>query len=230
MQQIKFYGEILTATKVKNNILNAYTQSSFMDVDGLKWYDDANKFAEEQKILFNHYNKDKITIGVVIGIISSLSPMSSWSRNKKLVEKFLINETFGVCNFENLGYLSLGINKAKKIFDNRKTITKNEIDVVLNGDKIKAFFDNILYPKSSNLVTIDRHALSIALGFKLTGEMYKLHVPTNNHNKFFQLCYKLAGKQSNISGLKIQSKTWAALRIDNKKTLLKSKNLLKLKK
>lgn len=225
--QIKFYGEVITLTRVKNNVLRALLESQKMDVNGLSWYDEANKFAQKIMNDYNNTAKRKLTLGQISAVIAVLSPLKRWEQNKEIAVRFFNNLTYGIDNVENLGYFKGSIKKAIKIVKLELPYHILILDI-LNGEKIKAFYDNILNPTKSNLVTIDRHALSIALGFKLSNDQYKTHTPTKKQNAFFQSAYLLASRQVGLSGLEVQAQTWEALRIDNKLTLTKSINILKL--
>ena len=87
--------------------------------------------------------------------------------------------------------------------------TTDEIVEILNGQKIVNFFHNIRYPKTSRNVTIDRHALSIAVGKKLTDEKMKL---TKAQFEFFEHCYRWTADNLGISPLLLQSATWVKWR------------------
>ena len=123
--------------------------------------------------------------------------------------------------------MKAGIKKAVQI-SNLELPYDILITDILKGEKIKAFYNNITYPLTSNSVTVDRHALSIALGVKLTDEQYKTHNPTKRQNEFLQLCYKLAAKDLGVTGLECQAQTWESLRLNHKETLINSNNLLNL--
>lgn len=228
MNTIKIHGTTFSETKFKNNILKAYKQSEILGIDGLLWYKEANNFAQKALISYNNTSDKKLYLRHICGILSALSPLSNWNRNKDLLIIFLNNLTFGINNAEKLPYLKLGTNKAIKI-------AKLELPLdilisnILKGEKIKAFYDNILNPLTSDKVTIDRHALSILLGIKLSSSAYGKYNPTKKQNEFFQRCYKLAAKDLDITGLECQSQTWESLRFDSEITLKHSINLLKIK-
>ena len=233
MKTFRFYGIELSQTKVVNNIIKVYNQSS-IDQKNEDWYKDAFDFCFDTAIYHNanETRNSKVSIAQVVGMTAAFSPLTSWERNKYLVTEFFNLARVG--DVEKLGCLGLSKNKAISIFFisqfyDRDKHNQDLIKKVLGGNKTSAFFDNILNYETSELVTIDRHALSIALGFKLSNEQFKRHSMTKNQYQFFSSCYIKAAQKVNISPLRMQSITWTTLRIDHKNALSQSKNLLKLK-
>jgi len=99
----------------------------------------------------------------VAGILAALSPLKNWDENKFMVIRFLNGE-------RNLHFRTLVL-KAEAIkktwhseFTTPAHLKKNILEI-LNGDKISAFFLNIVDP-SSDAVTVDRHVISVATGYE----------------------------------------------------------------
>ncbi len=224
MKKTKFYNEELTQTRVTNNILRVYQKASILDLSR-DWYKEANDFAVMTAIDFDW----KVSPEQVCGIVAALSPMCQWKRNKDLTIQFLTNYFAGQWNKTRC--LGMSKQKAYQIASLPNTERDNAglIESILSGSKISAFFDNILNYDSSERVTIDRHALSILLGFKLTQEHFQNHKMTKNHYQFFSSCYVKAAQKAKISPLKMQAITWELLRADHKAALANSNNLLNLK-
>lgn len=198
MKQV-FKNVELSRTKVVNNILKVYDLCS--DSDKYDWYQEANNFAS---IL--HQN-----INIACGVIASLSPMVTWDINKRLAKMAFI------CDPERMKCIKIGAYKAKAIIDsdgNEQTILK-----ILNGNKIKSFYLNIRYPDKAIALTIDRHALSIALNQKYTDELYRSM--TAKQYEFFSQCYRHAAAKRNINPLIMQSATWVYYRKNKIKTTKK---------
>ena len=82
---------------------------------------------------------------------------------------------------------------------------------ILNGNKISAFFMNVYRPYGANYVTIDRHAVSIALGKVVTGDLLKM---TAKQYEFFAEAYIKASKRVGILPCQLQAVTWVAWRGD----------------
>ena len=77
---------------------------------------------------------------------------------------------------------------------------------VLKGRKIVSFFLNILYPEQNTNVTIDRHALSVILGYSVDDTDYR--GITAKQYDFFQKSYIIASNKVGIAPLEMQSVTW----------------------
>lgn len=197
MKQV-FKGEVLTRTKVVNNIVRTFLKSS--DVDRYDWYKDAHNYALYLAKTFN------VSIIIASGVISALSPVKRWEENKKLAYTFI--KSGGDCR----GHIQQFLDKARLIL--QVADTEEDVLAILNGSKIKSFFLNILHPTDNSRVTIDRHALSIALNEICTDEMYS--GMTKIQYDFFVKCYQKAAEKLGVSALLVQSSTWVYFR-NNKK-------------
>ena len=98
--------------------------------------------------------------------------------------------------------------KANKIIDCDGS--DEAILAILNGRKITSFYLNIMYPHKVEFVTIDRHALSIALGYWISEKDYA--GMTANQYNFFEQCFTLAAMKADISPVLMQSSTWVRWR------------------
>ena len=195
MQQ-RFKGQVLTQRKCVSNILKVYrSSSSFADSN---WYWEANSYARNLATTF------KVPLSVACGVIASLSPLKSWDENKLIAYSFLKNGQGK--------HTSFFVDKAQRIKDSNAEV--EEICLILGGNKIISFFINLLEPDQTNFVTIDRHALSIAVGRNLVEtEQRGL---TSKQYDFFVDAYTKAGLKVGISPVLMQSITWQGWR-ENKK-------------
>ena len=193
-----FKGEVLTRTKVVNRLVATYLKTG--SEDRYDWYLDAHNYAIYLAKTFN------VSVVVASGIISALSPVKRWEENKKLAFTFI--KTGGDCG----GHMKQFLDKARLIL--QVATTEEDVIKILNGRKIVSFFRNILHPNDPTLVTIDRHALSLALGVSSTDELYS--GMTKLQYEFFVHCYQRAAEKLGISPLLLQSATWVYFR-NNKK-------------
>lgn len=109
--------------------------------DGMTWYSNARVLAET-------LSPNNVSRGA--GVIAALSPMTSWPLNvKRATEVFDTGTTKG---------LSKNVAKAERIFNGEDALD------VLSGDKVRAFYLNIMGDHSVDAVTIDRHAIDVACG------------------------------------------------------------------
>lgn len=187
----RFNNNILTRTKTVNNILRVYSKTSIDQRND--WYSEANDFCLD---LSERYH---ISNSIVIGILSALSPLKKWDQNKKITEDLIENK--------DCRQMRIFVGKALAILESDGT--DKSILKILNGKKISAFYLNIKYPENNDTSTIDRHSLSIALGYKINDSEYNM---TKIQYKFFVDCYKIASKKANTTLLLMQSSTWQYFR------------------
>ncbi len=198
----QFKNTTLTRVKVRNNILKVWEQTT--EEDRFDWYQGAHDFAcklASISIRETHdYNKD---VARACGVIAALSPMVSWDRNKTLaIQLYNRPEAWNI-----LGCLKASAKKAYNIIQSDGS--DQAILEILKGKKTSAFFLNILYPDQAISLTIDRHALSIAVGQKLSDD--KLQITAGQY-EFFQECYRWTAAQLGINPLILQSATWVVWR------------------
>ena len=181
----------LTRVKVKNNILKIWTQTS--ESERFDWYESAHNFAKNN-------TSNEVELSKFIGVIAALSPLKSWNQNKSLA--------YDVYNGKKSGHMPVFIGKALNILNsNGKDYTILDI---LKGNKISSFYLNIRYFNDFQHITIDRHALSIALGHKIT-DMEYAGMTTKQYN-FFVQCYIYTAKSIGVNPLLLQSATWVKYR------------------
>lgn len=187
------WGEQLTLTKVTNKILKVYDQAT--EEEKFDWYKDANAFAKSIAKSSDH--KD---VAIACGVIAALSPMNLWSNNKRMAKEAMES---GVAT----GSTTVLRKKANDILV--CSGSEDEILRILNGNKICSFFKNMLYPAINSDVTIDRHAISVALGRNI-GNRDEYKSLTAKQYQFFADAYKRAAKKRNATALMMQSVTWVA--------------------
>lgn len=188
----RYNGKTLYTKRVKNNILNIYDSST---IEARRdWYGIANDFAKQLSTTYD------VPLQKVCGVIAALSPMKNWKENMRIAELFIAD---GVAK-----HTKLFSKKAKDIMESSGDV--NDIVNILNGNKIISFFLNILNPETSKNITIDRHAISVALGYRVKDK--DLKSLTNNQYEFFVNCYSIAAEERGVSGLLMQSATWVTQR------------------
>jgi len=149
--------------------------------------------SEAQMFVLKH-STDTIDHLKVAGIVAALSPLKSWEENKRITITFL-----------KTGKKSHTQANHQKAIDILKCDGKIEtICDILNGNKITAFFLNII--GFNEMVTVDRHALAVAIGRSITGNE-GIGI-TKTQNEFFQRCYQIAASKIDIPPSQIQAVTW----------------------
>lgn len=187
MGKQKFQGKTLYTKTCVDNILTTFESSTGQAVD-VDWYREAHTYGLDLYLMFEE------SLVKVFGIIAALSPQKSWNENKRLAKEFLKgNES---------GQTKANLNKARRILDLPRSNKEDVLDI-LNGEKTKAFFLNMLEPNTVNGVTVDRHAVEIAVGKVLDN-----HTMTVKQYQFFERCYFIAANKIGILPHEIQAVTW----------------------
>ena len=182
----RFNGEDLTTTKTVNNILRVYDQS---DGTGSTWYADANDYAHD---LAEEYN---VSVYKAAGILAAFSPLKAWELNKMIAKQFL--------DISRASHTGAMIKKANGIMKSDGDLTT--ICDILNGNKIVNFFLNIAQPSMLEGVTIDRHALCIAIGTVVPDSKMRMSA---TQYEFFVNAYRIAAFKRDVLPNQMQSVTW----------------------
>ena len=186
----KFKGSTLYRKRVTDNILKVYHDNR-LNINN-DWYNEANNFARR---LARKYGYDVVTVA---GVIAALSPLKSWNENKRIAELFLS---------QGIGkHTQKMIDKAISIRDYKKSDKVDHCLRVLNGNKIQSFFLNIVKPDMDNIVTVDRHAISIGLGRNMT-QQEGIGI-TDGQYAFFTSCYIDCANKVGVRANMMQSITW----------------------
>ena len=191
MNKIKIKNKEYSRTKVRNNILRVWNKTN--EEDRYDWYMEANDFCTEASQIY-HVSNSKI-----IGTLSALSPLKTWEQNKQMLHDFF---TYGTA-----GTFAVNVDKCHRILESDGT--DRSILRILNGEKTKNFYLNIKYPLSAEHLTVDRHAIRIALNCT---EEFSISV---NQYQFIKNCYIEAAKKVNVKPLLMQSATWVYFRDNN---------------
>jgi hypothetical protein len=191
-KSIQFKNKIITRTKCCNNIERFFNLATPEEKKRV-WYAVERAFCDDLAV------KYRIDIGVSTGIVSAISPQKGWEENKKQARKFCATGSCGATN-DN-------VKKARRIFNSKGT--DQEIWSILNGNKTQRFFNNLLYPYSSDYVTIDRHAINVVLGRVPNENEHRL---TDRQYVFMEDCYKRTAKKLGLIPSTLQSITWEACR------------------
>lgn len=187
-----------TKRKIVNNILRYFDQATSEElVNGKSWYADANKLARE------YADKTGYSLMNVAGVISALSPQTSWELNKVYLVRFLRD---GVNAKANTG---LNKDKAQRCLEAENV---EQIKTILNGDKTTSFFLNILFPDVDEVATIDRHAVAICIQRpEKTKALKPVQLTSNQYGKIEQ-AYIEASQRLGIKTLELQAITWVVYR------------------
>jgi len=132
-----------------DNVRGMLTMASALEwVEGMTWYAAAHEQLKNEVA-----DPNGLALPTVCGVAAALSPGCSWNRcviDTKTVCATPV-ETAVVCTYK------ANLRKALAILRWVYPAT------VLGRRKAYSFFHNLLYPNTSKLVTIDRHALRVAM-------------------------------------------------------------------
>lgn len=127
------------------NIMKVFRSCTDDDIqEGTAWYREAREFAASLDT----------DVSRAVGVISVLSPMTSWPRNQTLARQHYAG-IYGGC-------LPANTVKAQRI------LAGEPVESVVSGVKVEAFYANIMGDDS--VVTLDRHAIDVAMGRTLTDD------------------------------------------------------------
>ena len=197
MEVIKIGDVTYSRTKIKNNIIKTYNKKTESELND--WYQEAHDFGIEVSEMFKGVSKRQ-----VLGIISALSPLKEWNKNKELAVDLILTG--------NAGHMKRNVKKARDIlalndYDynyNDSMVLDFKIREILNGEKTKAFYTNMAYPKGKG-VTVDRHAIAIAIGRTATNKEQAI---SKDVYTFIEKCYIMTSETLGLAPLHLQSITW----------------------
>lgn len=177
------------------NILTIYNQATPEELQGgLGWYQEAKDFAQDCSQKFG------FPLEVVAAIISALSPATDWEINKADTLRVLENNT-------THRYATYGQNVRKAFEIRNNPDLWSELGTCFPSDKTFNFFHNICQPEANVHVTIDRHALSVALG-----QTREDKTVTRVEYRELSRHYKTAAKRLNVLPQQVQAVTWVVWR------------------
>lgn len=161
----------------------------------VSWYDNARAFCAQLAAEHN------LTVNQVAAVVAVVSPQLSWEKNKLTARRIIENFFNGA---PMTGVIAYPANIAKAL----RILQGEAPESVVSGPKVTSFYNNILGNASS--VTVDRHALHIAL-YGLAGESEKSGsiTPTNKLYAVVADAYKIVADAVNLQPAQVQSVTWS---------------------
>ena len=192
MQKVRIGEKEYSRTVIKNNILKVYKVSA--DYERNDWYREAHNFGVEVSSFMKSFKNIDVSVNQILGVVSALSPLKEWSKNKEIAMDFILT---GDC-----GHMGANKRKARQILDCDGS--DEEILKILSGPKTSRFYMNMMYPDGTG-VTVDRHAIAIAIGRTATDKEQSL---TPKAYEFIEKCYIMTAETLGLDPLHLQSITW----------------------
>lgn len=190
----KFKGQVLNQNHIVSRLV--YWRKLNENKEGATFYEEALQFASELA------KTTPYSLIQVAGIIAALSPQQAWDVNKKMAIRY-------VTTGKTTGATKMRLQKCADILN---ATTKEEICAILNGEKTKAFFLNIIGDLTA--VCIDRHAIACAIMAPSNIEALPENFRQLNTKQyqFFAECFKIASAKFNETPAHFQAITWYSVR------------------
>ena len=175
--------------------------------EGAGWYIQAHEIA---KLLSNKFDQP---LPKVVGVMAALSPATNWQQNVADTHNLLLAYAEGI-NPQDVVVTTYGGNKDKAIRI-LKLQSSNYRDIealLLHKSKINkttCFYLNILFPDNDEVVTIDRHAIRIALGNPSEADDVCV---TEKRYRAISEAYQIASKKLDINAIALQAVVWCVFR------------------
>ena len=183
---------------MRDNISRAFDSVSSVEMlEGLRWYEQA-KMAVEKTIAIPY----SLSLEAAVGVVAVLSPGCGWRQNLDDAAWLMANPN---TNMPVASYKS-NVRKALRIHAGENP------SEVLRGRKVIAFAHNLLYPESSPFVTIDRHAVRVALNRNVGASAGSRLLDRSGVYDRFSEAYTLAAERVGILGLQMQASVWISYR------------------
>lgn len=164
--------------------------------DGKRWYAEAHGFSRRLSLSVNR------PLPVVVGVLAALSPRCAWGDNALAAVSILRTGKLP----KGCPVLSVNVTKANRIVQGEKPLE------VLRGEKVRAFYSNILNPGNSRLVTIDIHAARAAYNLTKIDKKTESYVFRPKGNRELQEAYTKVAQKFNLRPHKLQAIIWLAVR------------------
>jgi hypothetical protein len=196
-----------------NNILSVYNVATEQEkADGINWYNDARAIC---KRLADKYEQSFQTVCYVM---AALSPNNKWQRNITDTERVLTlyssgelrKRVFNYSNGDKEALKNIACTYTANLLKANAILETGDI-TFLKGLKVNNFAQNIHCP-NNDAVTIDYHAISIALGIRHTIETVKsVNYKGKNYEKFVT-AYRIASEKVGLKPFELQAITWGTWR------------------
>lgn len=189
-------------------IAKLYSQASEAEItEGAGWYVQAHEIC---KLISNKFS---CPMSKTVGVVAALSPATNWQQNIADAHNLILAWHHGLSPDEVV-CTTYGPNKMKaiRILNLQSSIERDVENILLHKSKINkttCFFLNILHPDNDELVTVDRHAIRIALGDAPGVDNICM---TEKRYRNIAESYQIAAKGLDINAISLQAVVWCAYR------------------
>ena len=186
------------------NILATFARATPEELDaGATWYARARAQCELLSSL------SFVPLPQVCGVVAALSPSNRWERN--LLDAATALRVAGYDHSRGYATYAGQVAKAQKLAQVTPLPMGAEeiLDILGKGLKTRAFFHNILFPSTSQHVTVDGHAANIARGKRLPLAQTRV---TPREYAALSAAYIEAAAQAGALPTTMQATTWVVWR------------------
>lgn len=125
--------------------------------EGIRWYYTAHSTIVDVAL------RQRVHLDVAVAVVAALSPNNKWRRNVVDAENCLKASANNASEY-SIRCSTYGQNKTKAF-----RIARGEsYHAVLGGNKVWSFFKNLRHPDNDQVVTVDGHAVAVALGLRIS--------------------------------------------------------------
>lgn len=189
---IRHLGISGMAENISDVLHNAEDISHDVVTMGQNWYMNGGRLAQEFTGLDSREQ--------ACGIVSALSPQTAWSENLKSAMQLAQTRTAPT--------FKPNVDKALAILDGAHPLD------VLGGPKVRAFYMNLAQPWVNDHVTVDRHAVNVALGGNVAGSAKALDL-SGIYSMVADAYKVVADKTFDYTPCQVQAIAWVAWRTIN---------------
>ena len=185
----KVVGANVNTVTMARNILDVY---GIVGDNTAQWYELRN--LEISEVCY----QQNIPLDVGCAVFAVLSPSLRWERNFSEGKRLISDHNEGIMR----NYTAYGQNvlKAWRILDGEGILS------VLGGNKVISFYHNLMLV--SKMVTVDRHAINIALNGMNSG-ISGSYTTTAKSYELFVSSYVLAASYTSLLPYQLQAAVWS---------------------
>lgn len=177
MTKLKPLTKLPTVRAMRLNILAVFNEADHNEIaNGLQWYQRAREEAEYLATEYGDHREDGAEwdreVEKAAAVIAVLSPRLSWPKNVELArlayEKWgntpAIHLSPAVLKLATHDWPGLKLNGQKAL----RILAGENLDEVVSGPKVRAFWHTIVDPSDPRSVVVDRHAFDVAVNRVMT--------------------------------------------------------------
>ena len=192
--RLKYKGKTYNKANLKKRLRHFVSHSENF-VSNSFWYVNQSQWIKD--------NSNGLDMFKAAGIFAALSPQASVPLNEQFFIQYMETGT--------ASHTAVMVDKCHRIMN---ASDEEEVVKILNGNKIKSFYLNLLHPNKETKVTIDRHA--IACLFQSPNNVSALSNNfarmTDKQYSFFESVYIDVSNELNILAHELQAIAWVSYR------------------